>query len=64
MAGKRQRLDLRSDRHLEVRVGFALQDEVLEVGGGRVDAVEELGRVFGVDVFAGNPEVRLAHLGQ
>lgn len=64
LASERKRLDFRSDSHLEVRIGLALQNEMLEVGRGRVDVVEELGRVFRVDVFAGDSEVRLTHLGQ
>lgn len=64
MASERESLDLRSDRHLEEAVGFAVHDEVEELTGCRVDVVEELGRVFRVNVLASDTEMSSGHLRQ
>lgn len=61
---ERKRLNLGRKRHLEEAVGETEHDKVHQVLARRVDVVEVFRRVLGVDVFARDVEVRLAHLGQ
>lgn len=57
-------LNLVGDSHLEVSVCFAVHDKVQERLGRRVDIVEELGRVLGVDILSLDPKMSAAHLSE
>lgn len=56
-------MNFASDRHLEEAIGLAELDKVSESFCSRMYVVEELGGIFGIDIFASDVEVSRTHLG-
>ena len=64
LPSQRESLNFASDRHLEVAVDLAQFDEVSESFRSRMNIVEELGGIFGIDILASNVEMSRTHFGE
>lgn len=64
LTSQRESLNLASNRHLEVAVDLAQLDEVSESFRSRMNIVEELGGIFGIDIFTSDVEMSRTHFGE